>query len=158
MANNLVISGVKMLKASGEVAKANIFISGDKISEISDEVPANAKIIDGRGKFATAGLINAHTHASMTLLRSYSDDKALMDWLQKDIWPIEGKMTRKDIYYGAALAAVEMIKSGTTAFADMYGPCMEEVAKVVAESGLRGSLSQGLISFADGEKKLAANV
>ena len=158
MLNELVISGVKMFKPSGEVETANIFISGDKISKITQGEVKGSNVIDGRGKFATPGLINAHTHASMTLLRSYSDDKALMDWLQKDIWPIEDKMTRKDIYCGAKLAAVEMIRGGTTAFADMYGPCMEEVAKVVDESGMRGSLSQGLISFADGEKKLAANV
>ena len=156
--NNFVISGVKMFKPSGEVETANIYVSDDKISKITKGEVEGANIIDGKNKFATPGLVNAHTHASMTLLRSYSDDKALMDWLQKDIWPIEDKMTRKDIYWGAALAAVEMIKSGTTAFADMYGPCMEEVAKVVDESGLRGCLSQGLISFVNGEKKLADNV
>lgn len=160
--NNFVINGVKMFKPDGTVETVNIHVSGDKISKIEEQGTRNKEqdvtIIDGRGKFATPGLVNAHTHASMTLLRSYSDDKALMDWLQKDIWPIEDKMTRKDIYWGAALAAVEMIRGGTTAFADMYGPCMEEVAKVVDESGLRGSLSQGLISFANGDKKLAANV
>jgi len=156
--NNFVISGVKMFKPSGEVETANIYVSGDKISKITKGEVEGANVIDGKNKFATPGLVNAHTHASMTLLRSYSDDKALMDWLQKDIWPIEDKMTRQDIYWGAKLAAVEMIKSGTTAFADMYGPFMEEVAKVVDESGLRGCLSQGLISFANGEKKLADNV
>ena len=156
--NNFVISGVKMLKPSGEVEIANIHVSGDKISKITRGEVTHDHIIDGKDKFATPGLVNAHTHASMTLLRSYSDDKSLMDWLQKDIWPVEAKMKRKDIYWGAALAAIEMIRGGTTAFADMYGPCMEEVAKIVAESGLRGSLSQGLISFADGDKKLASNV
>ena len=155
---NFVISNVKMFKPSGEVVTANIHVSGDKISKITQGEVTDGKIIDGKNKFATPGLVNAHTHASMTLLRSYSDDKALMDWLQKDIWPIEAKMKRQDIYWGAKLAAVEMIRGGTTAFADMYGPCMEEVAKVVDESGLRGSLSQGLISFADGDKKLASNV
>ncbi|MBR1647762.1 MAG: amidohydrolase [Selenomonadaceae bacterium] len=157
--NDFVIHDVKFLKPDGEVDTANIFVTGDKISAIThdDEVTAE-KIIDGRNKFATPGFVNAHTHASMTLLRSYSDDKALMDWLQKDIWPIEDKMTRHDIYIGAKLAAVEMIRSGTTAFADMYGPCMDEVAKVVDESGLRGILSQGLIGFADGDKKLASNI
>ena len=151
---DLTIKNVRLIK-NGAVEVGDIYISGDKIS--SEEI-SGAKVIDGRGKFATPGFVNAHTHASMTLLRSYSDDKALMDWLQKDIWPIEDKMRRKDIYIGAALAAVEMIRGGTTAFADMYGPCMEEVAKVVDKSGLRGSLSQGIIGFANGDKKLAANV
>ena len=155
---SFIISGVKMLKPDGTVETANIHVSGDKISAITRGTVEGSNVIDGRGKFATPGLVNAHTHASMTLLRSYSDDKALMDWLQKDIWPIEDKMTRRDIYWGAALAAVEMIRGGTTAFADMYGPCMEEVAKVVDESGLRGSLSRGIIGFADGDKKLAENV
>ena len=158
MVNEFVIRGVKMFKPSGEVETANIHVSGDKISAITQGAVDGANIIDGRNKFATPGLVNAHTHASMTLLRSYSDDKSLMDWLNKDIWPIEDKMTRKDIYWGAALAAVEMILGGTTAFADMYGPCMEEVAKVVDESGLRGSLSQGIIGFADGDKRLANNI
>ena len=157
MDNEFVIRGVKMLKPSGAVETADIFVTDDKIVK-GEGKWEKGKVIDGRGKFATPGLVNAHTHASMTLLRSYSDDKALMDWLQKDIWPVEAKMTREDIYWGAALAAVEMIRGGTTAFADMYGPNMEEVAKVVDESGLRGSLSRGLISFADGDKKLAENV
>ena len=82
----------------------------------------------------------------------------MMDWLNKDIWPIEAKMNRKDIYAGAALAAVEMIRGGTTAFVDMYGPYMEEVAKVVEESGMRGILSRGIIGIADGDKKLEENI
>ena len=158
MDNNLVIRGVKIFKPEGQVETTNIFISGDKISKIARGEVDSSNVIDGKNKFATPGLVNAHTHASMTLLRSYSDDKALMDWLNKDIWPIEAKMTRRDIYFGAALAAIEMIRGGTTAFADMYGPCMEEVAKVVDESGMRGSLCRGLISFADGDKKLAENI
>ena len=158
MANNFVISGAKIFKPEGTVDTANIHVSGNKISAITQGAVAGTDVIDGRGMFATPGLVNAHTHASMTLLRSYSDDKSLMDWLQKDIWPIEDKMTRRDIYWGAALAAVEMIRGGTTAFADMYGPDMEEVAKVVDESGLRGSLSRGLIGFADKGERLAGNV
>ena len=160
-----MIQGVKLFTPyNGRVESADIYVGGDKIVAIHwhvnrDRPDVHAeKIIDGRGKFATPGLVNAHTHASMTLLRSYSDDKALMDWLQKDIWPIEDKMRRRDIRAGAAAAAVEMIRCGTTAFADMYGPCMDEVAKVVDESGLRGVLSQGIIGIANGDEKLAANV
>ena len=157
---SFVIKNVKYFTPSGEVETGNIFIDGDKISKISTgEVDAkNFEVIDGKNKFAVPGFVNAHTHASMTLLRSYSDDKALMDWLNKDIWPIEGKMTSSDIKIGAELAAVEMIKSGTTAFADMYGPNMEEVAKVVETSGLRGVLCRGIIGLFDGDEKLATNV
>ncbi len=159
--SKILISNVKYFKPSGEVETANISIQNDKFEKISAE-PVDKKnfdtVIDGCGKFAVPGFVNAHTHASMTLLRSYSDDKSLMDWLQKDIWPIEEKMRRKDIRAGAELAAIEMIKSGTTAFADMYGPSMEEVAQVVETSGLRGVLCRGIIGFANGDEKLATNV
>ena len=157
----LIIRDVKYFKPDGNVETGNIFIRNDKISRITPSTSADIKgdnVIDGRGKFATPGFVNAHTHASMTLLRSYADDKALMDWLQKDIWPIEDKMKSQDIYIGAALAAVEMIKGGTTAFMDMYGPNMEEVAKVVDESGLRGVLCRGIIGIFNGEEKLQTNV
>ena len=158
--NEMIIRNVKYF-ADGKVLEGNIFIKNDKISRITNEKIENLtgqNIIDGRGKFAVAGFVNTHTHASMTLLRSYSDDKALMDWLQKDIWPIEDKMNSHDIYWGAALAAVEMIKGGTTAFMDMYGPNMEEVAKVVDESGMRGVLCRGIIGIFNGDEKLQTNV
>lgn len=154
----LVIKDTMIVKPNGEIQSADITIDEEKILSIGQSSTENAKVINGKNKLAVAGLVNAHTHASMTLLRSYADDKALMDWLQEDIWPIEAKMNREDIYYGAALAAIEMIRTGTTAFADMYGPYMEEVAKVVDESGLKGVLSRGLIGVADGEKKLAENI
>ncbi|MBR1858080.1 MAG: amidohydrolase [Selenomonadaceae bacterium] len=162
----MIIKNTSVLRYNGDIQSADIVIENDKIAFIGHVVNANVlaghvknlKIIDGKGKLAIPGFINAHTHASMTLLRSFADDKKLMDWLNEDIWPIEAKMKREDIYNGAALAAVEMIRTGTTAFADMYGPCMDEVAKVVDESGLRGVLSRGLIGVVDGYKKLAENV
>ena len=162
----MIIKNTSVLRHNGDVQDADIIIEDDKIAFVGRVVNGNVladhvkniKIIDGKGKLAIPGLVNAHTHASMTLLRSFADDKKLMDWLQEDIWPMEAKMTREDIYIGAALAAVEMIRSGTTAFADMYGPCMDEVAKVVDESGLRGVLSRGLIGVADGDKKLQENI
>jgi len=155
---NFVIKNVQYFAPSGKVEIGNIFVEGDKISKITTGEVTSSNVIDGKNKFAVPGFVNAHTHASMTLLRSYSDDKALMDWLNKDIWPIEAKMKRQDIRVGAELAAVEMIKSGTTAFADMYGPNMEEVAQVVETSGLRGVLCRGIIGIFDGEEKLATNV
>ena len=157
--NEMIIRNVKYF-ADGKVLEGNIFIKNDKISRITNEKLdfKGKNIIDGQGKFATAGFVNTHTHASMTLLRSYSDDKALMDWLNKDIWPIEDKMNNRDIYWGAALAAVEMIKGGTTSFMDMYGPNMEEVAKVVEESGMRGVLCRGIIGIFNGDEKLQTNI
>lgn len=102
---------------------------------------------DLAGRVVIPGLINTHTHAAMTLLRGYADDMALMEWLEKKIWPFEAHLTPDDVYIGALVACAEMIRSGTTVFADMYFH-MEGVAKAVAESGIRASLSRGLIGTA----------
>ena len=146
---NTLYKGAEVFLPDGTVQQADIAVTGDLIVEVG-KVRADWRadeVVDMRGKFAVPGFVNAHTHASMTLLRSYADDMNLMDWLQKKIWPVEAKMTADDIYWGAMLAAVEMIKSGTTAFADMYGPNMECVAEVVKESGMRASLCRGLIGL-----------
>ncbi|MBM7867054.1 amidohydrolase family protein [Heliobacterium gestii] len=105
------------------------------------------QVIDARNKAVLPGLVNAHTHAAMTLFRSYADDLPLMRWLNEKIWPAEANLTGDDVYWGTLLAAAEMLKSGTTVFADMYF-FMDRVAEAVAESGMRGHLSRGMISVA----------
>lgn len=158
---NLLIKNATVVLPDGQTKTANIAVEGSKILAIG-EAPADfiaEQTIDAKDMLAIPGFVNAHTHASMTLLRSYADDMELMTWLNDHIWPVEAKMISNDIYWGAALAAVEMIQSGTTTFADMYGPFMERVADVVTESGMRGVLSRGIIGVApDGEKKLEENV
>lgn len=158
---NLLIKNATVVLPDGQTKTANIAVEGSKILAIG-EAPADfiaEQTIDAKDMLAIPGFVNAHTHASMTLLRSYADDMELMTWLNDHIWPVEAKMISNDIYWGAALAAVEMIQSGTTTFADMYGPFMERVADVVTESGMRGVLSRGIIGVApDGEKKLEENI
>lgn len=139
---------------------ANIAIEGNKITYIGEQVPTTNfdKIIDGSGKFAAPGLVNAHTHAAMTLFRSYADDMFLMDWLQNKIWPAEAKLVAEDIYWGSLLAIAEMIKTGTTCFADMYF-FMDQTAKAVEETGIRASLARGLVGVTpDADDKLRENV
>lgn len=157
----ITIQNVMAFLPTGESKTVDIAIENDKIVAVG-MLPTSweaDRTISGEGKFAIPGLVNAHTHASMTLLRSYADDMQLMDWLENKIWPIEAKLTSHDIYWGAMLAALEMIKSGTTAFADMYGPDMSKVAEVVQTSGLRGVLSRGLIGVApDADVKLEENI
>ena len=60
------------------------------------------------------GLVNAHTHAAMTLFRGYADDLPLMEWLNEHIWPVEKRLDAEDVYWGTRLACVEMIRTGTT--------------------------------------------
>lgn len=122
----------------------DILIDGDRIADIQSIISTGADvIIHGGGMAAMPGLINAHQHSSMSLLRGFSDDLKLMDWLNQKMLPAEARMTPEDIYWGAKLAMAEMIKSGTTTFADMYIH-MNEIAAAVEEAGMRASLTRGL--------------
>ncbi|WCR28180.1 amidohydrolase [Paenibacillus thiaminolyticus] len=127
----------------------DIHIAGDTIQQIGPSLDAEAdEVIEGDGMVAMPGLINAHQHTPMSLLRGFSDDLKLMDWLERKMLPAEANMTPEDIYWGAKLSMAEMIKSGTTAFADMYIH-MDEVAAAVDEVGMRASLSRGMVFLQD---------
>ncbi|WP_379133709.1 amidohydrolase [Paenibacillus sp. sgz500958] len=127
----------------------DILIDGDIIAEIGQEINTPAdEIIEGGGMAAMPGLINAHQHTPMSLLRGFCDDLKLMDWLEKKMLPAEDRMTPEDIYWGAKLSMAEMIRTGTTAFADMYIH-MNEIAAAVQETGVRASLTRGLVFMED---------
>ncbi|MGI5891390.1 MAG: amidohydrolase [Bacillota bacterium] len=134
------------------IFSADIMIKDDKIFSLGkvDNESEYDKIIDGSHLLAMPGLINTHGHAAMSLFRGYGDDMQLMDWLTTRVWPAEAKLTASDIAKGTLLAIVEMLKSGTTAFADMYF-YMNDVAEVVVQSGMRASLSEGLIAPGAGQ-------
>lgn len=122
-----------------------IYIEGNRIVEIGKKREAET-VLEAKGKIALPGLVNLHTHASMTLFRGFGDDLSLQTWLETKIWPYEAKLTPEDIYWGAKLACLEMIKTGTTTFLDMYFH-MDMVAKAVKEMGLRAFLSEGFIDM-----------
>src|SRR5688572_23370337 len=103
--------------------------------------------LDAGGGIVLPGLVNAHTHAAMVLFRGIADDLRLMEWLQKYIFPAEkNNVTAAFVKAGTRLAALEMIRSGTTTFVDMYY-FEHEVAEAAAEAGLRGVLGETLIEF-----------
>jgi 5-methylthioadenosine/S-adenosylhomocysteine deaminase len=103
--------------------------------------------IDATGHVVLPGLINTHTHAPMVLFRGLADDLDLMEWLEKYIFPAEARLVSPEfVRAGTRLAAVEMIRSGTTTFADMYY-FEEEIAKEARNAGLRGVLGQTVIQF-----------
>lgn len=129
--------------------KTNVFVEGNRIEEIGAKREAE-RVIDGRNKAAFPGFVNTHTHSAMTLLRGYADDMKLHDWLNKKIWPLEAKMNEDDVYLGSKLACLEMIKSGTTCFSDMYWH-MKGTARAVEEMGLRAVLAESFIDLGKAE-------
>ena len=129
--------------------QVDVLIEGEYIREVAPVIKAEAAtVIDATDRAIVPSLINAHTHAAMTLLRGYADDLELHTWLQNHIWPMEGKLTEEDVYWGVKLACLEMIKTGTTCFADMYWH-LPGTLRAVEEMGMRAVLSSAFIDFGD---------
>lgn len=155
--NTILIKNALILSPNNfEEKKQSLLIKNDLIAEISDEIDESNvdKIIDGEGKVLLPGFVNTHTHLSMTLFRGLADDLSLDTWLNDHIWPMEANLNGDYCYAGALLGAVELIKSGTTTFSDMYF-YMEDVARAVDEAGIRAVLSYGMIDFGDAERREA---
>lgn len=143
----LKIENAWLVTMEGEdsLYKGDLLIEHDRIIKRGDCSADEAdEVIDGTGFAVLPGLINTHQHSPMSLLRAYSDDLKLMDWLEQKILPAEANMTEEDTRAGARLAMAEMIKSGTTTFADMYIH-MSAIAETVEEVGMRASLTRGLV-------------
>ncbi|MEN1984629.1 amidohydrolase [Paenibacillus hubeiensis] len=148
----ILIRQVNILSMKDEESAylGDIRMEGDRIVAMGSQVSAEPgdDILEGNGMLAMPGLINAHQHTPMSLLRAFCDDLKLMDWLDRKMLPAEARMTPEDIYWGAKLSMAEMIRSGTTAFADMYIH-MDEIAEAVAETGMRASLTRGMVFMED---------
>ncbi len=115
----------------------------------ADAAAPSCRLIDGTGLQLVPSFANAHTHAAMTLFRGWGDDLPLMTWLNERIWPAEGRMTPQDVYLGTRLALVEMIRSGTTCFSDMYWHA-PEVARAASELGLRARIGAAFVDLGQG--------
>jgi 5-methylthioadenosine/S-adenosylhomocysteine deaminase len=111
------------------------------------DIPAET-VIDGRPFALLPAFYNTHTHSPMTLLRSYADDIELHTWLKEYIWPIERKITKEHVYHGTRLAILEMIRSGTVYFNDMYWHSLNS-ARAAAEMGMRADIALLLIDAGD---------
>ena len=161
---SLVVTGgtvVTVDAARRVIPRGAVAIDGSRIVAVGTAVEIAARFqpratIDATGQVVMPGLINTHTHAPMVLYRGLADDLALMEWLQKYIFPAEEKtVTPAFVRAGTRLAALEMIESGTTTYADMYY-FEEEVAAVTKAAGLRGVLGQTVIQFPVADAKTPA--
>ena len=156
--NTLCVTGGRVLRPDGRVERADVVVDRDEgtiravgaSEEVADAVSAATETLDAEGSLVIPGLVNAHTHIAMTLLRGYADDKPLDAWLREDIWPVEDELTSDDVEVGAELGIVEMIRSGTTAFADMYF-AMDRVVDIVERAGLRARLGRGVVTVGKDE-------
>lgn len=129
-----------------EICRTDVYLQDDKIAGIGTvpEGSSAEKVIDGKDRLVIPGLINAHTHSYMALLRNVADDLPFEDWLFGHIEPIEDRLEPEDAYWGACLAILEMMRSGTTCFSDMQMH-IHQTSRAVSESGMRAVISRGLV-------------
>ena len=144
----------------GVLLGADLALDGDEIAGVGS-APAGfvpERVIDGRERIVLPGLVNTHTHLSMTLMRNYADDLKFWPWLLERVKPVEDHLVPDDVRIGARLGLAEMIRGGTTCFHDMYF-LLDEVADEVANAGLRGRLCGALFdNSGQGEVLLEAAV
>ncbi len=121
----------------------DVHIDDGRITEIGDNLTKDGEVVDCSDRIVMPGLVNTHTHVPMNLMRGLSDNKVLEDWLEEDIFPAETCMDEHSTYYGTLHAVIEMLKTGTTCFNDMYAP-EKPVADAVHEAGVRAVLARGM--------------
>jgi 5-methylthioadenosine/S-adenosylhomocysteine deaminase len=140
--SELLVTGGQVLRPDLTVEQADVLVSRDSGDIVAVDEPGTLDgddELDAENGLVIPGLVNAHTHVAMTLLRGLADDKPLDAWLQEDVWPVEAELTAEDIRAGAELGLVEMIRSGTTSLSDMYFE-VEEIAEAVDQAGMRAVL------------------
>lgn len=141
-------AAVLMDDAGTVLRDAYVQVSEGKIISVGTERPEefSGREIDCRGKVLMPGLVNAHTHVPMTLMRGYADGYDLQTWLNQYIFPAEARLDARAVRAGAALGLAEMIAAGVTSFSDMYYFCNEIIEETVA-AGLKANISRGLVQF-----------
>ncbi|MBU9720653.1 MULTISPECIES: amidohydrolase [Bacillaceae] len=160
MSKTILVNGtiITMNAKDDKFESGAIVFDQDGVITYVGKTPGNlteyAEVIDLKGNYVMPGLVNTHGHLSMSLLRGYADDLPLQTWLEEKMWPLEGQYTPEHAKWGAYLSIVEMLKTGTTTFVDMYDN-MDQIAMAVEVSGARARLCRGMIGF--GSEELRAS-
>lgn len=142
-----------------EIVRGEVWVEGNRITHIGPgkgRPPVWDREIDAKGNLIMPGFKNAHTHSAMTFLRSYADDLPLLEWLNKQVFPMEAKLTQEDVYWLSKLAIMEYLTSGITANFDMYFH-PEMIAKASVECGFRTVMVSGLNDFVSSVEELEEN-
>ncbi len=127
-------------------------------SHCSEQLGQVDKVVDLDGKWVMPGLVNTHSHVVMTILRGIGDDMLLKPWLETKIWPLEQQFTTEMASTSSLLGILEMLKSGTTTFSDMFNPNgidSDEVINAIGKTGIRGAFSHTVFSFGTKEEQRA---
>ncbi len=125
-----------------------IGIEGGRIAYIGRDEPEANEVIDAGGRIVMPGLINAHAHTAMCVMRGYADDYPLQSWLFDKVFPVEARLDERAIVSGAVLGMAEMLASGTTSFSDMYF-CQPAVARAAKDIGMRANLCNAVLAIGD---------
>ncbi|MEF7655731.1 bifunctional S-methyl-5'-thioadenosine deaminase/S-adenosylhomocysteine deaminase [Bacillus thuringiensis] len=153
---------VTMNEQNEVIENGYIIVENDKIIDVNSGEFASDfevdEVIDMKGKWVLPGLVNTHTHVVMSLLRGIGDDMLLQPWLETRIWPLESQFTPELAVASTELGLLEMVKSGTTSFSDMFNPIgvdQDAIMETVSRSGMRAAVSRTLFSFGtqEDEKK-----
>ena len=142
----VIFKNTDVLTYDNYIKGTDVSVENGKIKKTGKaEITSSDEVIDCKGKVLCPGLINAHTHAAMTLFRSYADGLTLEDWLFTKIFPAEDRLCGEDVYNGTMLSMLEMMAGGCTAFHDMYF-FTEDIMRAVIDSGMRGKICRGLVN------------
>ncbi len=150
---DLLVRGGTVVTMDGDervLVGGSVAIRGERVEKVlaaTEPLPEARETLDARGHLVIPGLVNAHGHVPMILMRGLADDLPLLDWLNKVIFPAEARFVDGEFaYWGTLLACLEMARSGTTTFADMYY-FEDEIARATEKAGLRAVLGQTVIGF-----------
>ena len=145
----MLFADITVLNADFQIAPHQyVGVRDDKIAFVGDCAPAEdfGEVYDGKNRLLMPALVNAHSHAAMTLLRGYAENLPLQRWLEDRVFPFEDKIQDEDAYYSTALAIAEMIRTGTASFTDMYFFPSATVEAVV-EAGVKANLNRCVQCF-----------
>ena len=150
MLDTLIKNAVLLpMTAPGEVIYgANVGIKDGKTVFVGRDEAEAASVIDAAGRLVMPGLINAHAHTAMCVMRGYADDYSLKAWLYDKVFPVEARLDERAIVAGAELGMAEMLRFGTTSFSDMYF-CQPAAAKAAARIGIKANLCNAVLALGD---------
>lgn len=137
-----------MTEAGKVLYNCSVGIKDGTISYIGEGTPAAREIIDAEGRVVMPGLVNAHAHTAMCVMRGYADDYTLQSWLFDKVFPVEARLDERAIVAGTVLGMAEMLRTGTTSFSDMYF-CEPAIAKAVERVGMKANLCNAVIALGD---------